>query len=465
MTALRIATADEQGAVLAETALQAFKKRLRGRLLRPGETGYDEARAVWNGMVDRRPALILRCAGAADVVEAVQFARTHSILVSVRGGDHSLAGHSVCEGGLMIDLSGMKGVRVDLSTQTARAEGGARWRDFDRETQRFGLATTGGTNADTGIAGLTLGGGLGWLAGRYGLACDNLLAAQVVSAEGRLVRAAPDENDDLFWGLRGGSGNFGIVTTFEYQLHQVGPVLAGRVVHPFERATDVLRFYRDFSCSIPDEVNTLSGLLTTPEGLRVITIGVCYNGPQAKGEAVLRPLRAFGPPLADQISVMPYTELQGLMDPLFPRGRQYYWKARLMNQLSDEAIATIVEHFSTVPSPYTVVGFQQLGNAANRVSPDATAFSHREARYDFLMLSAWDDPSEAERNIQWTRAFDDAMRPFLPGGIYVNAFTQDFAPGIRAAYRPATFERLVALKNKYDPMNFFRLNPNIRPTG
>jgi len=464
MVDLRITTTGGTDTVLDEATVQGFKASVRGSLLRPDDAGYDEARTVWNGMIDRRPALIVRCAGVADVIHAVNFARTNNLLVSVRGGDHSLAGHSVCAGGLMIDLSPMKSVRVDPTKQLARAEGGARWRDFDHEVQAFGLATTGGTNADTGIAGLTLGGGLGWLAGKYGLACDNLLSADVVTADGRLLTASTTGNADLFWGLRGGSGNFGIVTSFEYQLHRVGPVLAGMVIHPFERAKEVLRFYRDFSTAIPDEVNTMGALLTTPEGLRVAAIAVCYNGSIEEGEKVLRPLREFGPPLADQIGPLPYTVLQAMMDTMFPRRRQYYWKAGLMNHLSDDAIDTMLEYFSAVPSPHTVMGFQQLGNAANRVGPDETAFSHREALYDFLMLSGWEDPSEAERNIRWTRELNDAIQPFLHGGIYVNAFTEDSKQGIRAAYRHKTYERLVALKDKYDPTNLFRLNPNIKPT-
>ncbi|MEJ2034457.1 MAG: FAD-binding oxidoreductase, partial [Deltaproteobacteria bacterium] len=367
MAELRIFTTGGQETVLDEATVQEFRNSVRGPLFHAGVAGYDEARTVWNGMIDHRPALIIRCTEVADVINAVRFARTHNILVSVRGGDHSVAGHAVCEGGLMIDLSLMKGVRVDPDTKKARAEGGARWRDFDHETQAFGLATTGGTNSDTGIAGLTLGGGLGWLAGKYGLACDNLLSANVVTADGRLLTASATENEDLFWGLRGGSGNFGIVTSFEYQLHPVGQVLAGMVIHPFKRAKEVLKFYSEFSTSIPDEVNTLGALFTAPDGSRMVGITVCYNGSRENGEKVLRPLREFGPPLEDRISLMPYTELQAMTDDLFPRGRQYYWKARLMNYLSDDAIAAMVEYFSAVPSPYTLMGFQQLGNAANRV--------------------------------------------------------------------------------------------------
>jgi FAD binding domain-containing protein/berberine-like enzyme len=463
MPEMRIKTLDGADSLVGEHAVARFRESLRGTLLRPGDSGYDEARTAWNGMTAKRPGVIVQCAGAADVISAVNFARDNNLLLAVRGGDHSVAGHSVCEGGMMIDLSRMKSVRVDPVKQIARAEGGARWRDFDHETQAFGLATTGGTNSDTGIAGLTLGGGLGWLAGKYGLTCDNLLSADVVTADGRFLTASARENEDLFWGLRGGSGNFGIVTSFEYQLHQVGSVLAGMLVHPFENAKEVLRFYSEFSSTIPDELNTVGALLTSPDGVPVVAIAVCYNGAVDKGAEVLRPLREFGPPLADQIGPMPYETLQTMLDPAFPRGRQYYWKAHLIKHISDAAVDTVVEYFATVPSPFTVLGFQQLGNAANRVDPDETAFSHRDALYDVLMLSGWESPSEAERNIRWTRELYDGMQPSLDAGIYVNALGEDSEQRIRAAYRPKTYERLAALKRKYDPANLFRLNPNIKP--
>jgi len=308
------------------------------------------------------------------------------------------------------------------------------------------------------------GGGLGWLAGKYGLTCDNLLSADVATADGNLLTASSRENEDLFWGLRGGSGNFGIVTSFNYQLHKVGRIFAGMVIHPFESAREVLRFYRDFSTAIPDEVNTVCNLLTTPEGRKMVAITCCYNGSLKKGERILKPLRDFGSPVADKIIPMPYTVLQSMTDDIFPRGRQYCWKARLINQLSDETIEIMINYFSTVPSPFTVIGLQQLGNATNRVNPDETAFSHREALYDFLMLSGWEDPAATKQNISWTRKLNDAMQPHLHGGIYVNAYTEDFKKGIRAAYRPDTYKKLVNLKNKYDPVNFFRLNPNIQPT-
>jgi FAD/FMN-containing dehydrogenase len=289
------------------------------------------------------------------------------------------------------------------------------------------------------------------------------LSADVVTADGTLVTASSDENPDLFWGLRGGCGNFGIVTSFEYRLHPVGTVLAGMVLHPFERAAAVLRFYGEFSRHIPDELNTVCVLLTAPNGQRLVAIAVCYNGSVDAGEVALRPLRAFGPPLVDQIGPMPYMTLQTMLDGSFPRGRKYYWKAHLIEHIDDAAIDVIVRYFAAVPSPFTAVGFQQLGNAATRVSPDATAFSHRDAQYDFLMLSGWEEPAEAARNIEWTRKLYDEMRPLLHAGIYVNAVGTDTAQLVKAAYRPETLARLVTLKRKYDPLNLFRLNPNIEP--
>src|SRR6266498_2174117 len=453
------------GARIKEAAVEEFKARLRGQLLRPGDDAYDEARKVWNGMFDRRPALIARCAGTADVMSAVNFARDNGLQAAVRGGGHSFPGHSVCDGGLVIDLSPMKGIRVDPAARRARAQPGVKWIEFDHETQALGLATTGGTNSDTGIAGLTLGGGLGWLAGKYGLTCDNLLSADLVTADGRFLTASAKENEDLFWGLRGGSGNFGVVTSFEYQLHEVSTVLAGLVVYPYDKARDVLSFYSKFSRAIPDELNTIGVLLTLPDGQKASAIAVCYNGNLDEGERVLQPLRDFGPPLAVQLGPMPYVAVQSMLDASFPVGRQYYWKAHLMGEISDSAIEVMVDYFSRAPSPFTALGFQQLGNAANRVGPDETAFSHRDAVYDFLMLSGWEDPSEADANIEWTRAVYAAMQPSLHAGIYVNGLGEDSAQQTTAAFRPATYERLLGLKDKYDPTNFFRLNPNIRPTG
>ena len=448
---------------IAEPAARDLAKALRGSLLRPADPGYDDARRIWNGMIDRRPDLIARCADSGDVVTAVDFARAVNVLVSVRGGDHNAAGNAVCEGGLMIDLSGMKGITVDPQALTARAEPGLRWAEFDQATQRHGLATTGGTNSDTGIAGLTLGGGLGWLAGRYGLSCDNLLDADVVTADGRLLRASESENADLFWALRGGSGNFGVVTSFNFRVHPVGPtIVAGMVAHPLDRARDVLRFYREFTQAAPDEVNTVAGFLTTPDGVKVVAIAACHCGSVEDGERALRPLQEFGPPVLDQIGPVRYAEFQASLDPVFPRGRRYHWKSTVMRELSDDAIAQMIELFASVPSPFTPMLLQEIGNAANRVPVAATAFPHRDARWDGLVLSGWDDHEQDEIQVQWTREAWAALRPFSTGGVYVNGVANDGAEEIQGAYG-ANYARLASLKAKYDPANLFRLNANIDP--
>src|SRR2546426_8954182 len=402
MTDLRVTTIRGTDMVLDEAAVQGFQTSLRGPLLCPGDAGYDEARTVWNANIDKRPALIARCAGVSDVINAVNFARTHTLLVSVRGGGHNVPGNCVCNGGLVIDLSRMKGIRVDPARRTVRAEGGVKGGEFDHETQAFGLAPPGGPDADTGIAGLTLGGGIGWLSGRYGLTCDNLIAADIVTADGQLRHVNASEHPDLLWGIRGGGGNFGVVTSFEYQLHPVGPmVLAGVMFYPFEKAKEFLRFYSDFSRQSPDELNTIGGLGTSPAGAKVGVLAVCYSGPLETGEQVLRPVREFGPPLADHIEPMPYTAAQQILAPLAPAGRHYYIKSHFITDISDGAIATMVAHFEQVPSPLSAMIFQQLGNAASRVPSGATAFGHRDSGYEWAAFSAWLDPGESARHIRW----------------------------------------------------------------
>jgi FAD/FMN-containing dehydrogenase len=465
MADVSMTTSTGSHTVIEGTTVETFKASLRGELLRPGDTDYDEARTVWNGMIDKRPGLIARCTGVADVISAVDFARTHQLLVSVRGGGHNIPGNAVCNGGLMIDLARMRSVRVDPVRRTARAEGGVTWGEFDHETQVFGLATTGGSVSDTGIAGLTLGGGLGWLAGKCGLSCDNLLSADVVTADGKVLVANAAEHADLFWGLRGGGGNFGIVTSFEYQLHPVGPVLAGMLLYPFAKAKEALVYYRDFAKAIPDEVNTMGGLLTSPDGALMAVIAVCYNGSLDAGERALRPLRQFGPPVADQIHPMAYHEVQTQLDAAAVRGRRYYIKSSFMRSISDDAIEALIDRFVNVPSSHTLVFFQQLGNAANRVSVQATAFSHRDALCEWGCLSSWVDPAEDGTNIRWTRELAEAMQPFSSGGAYIAQLgveAEEGADRIKDAYGP-NYERLAALKNKYDPTNLFRHNQNIRP--
>jgi FAD/FMN-containing dehydrogenase len=462
---LSMTTSTGSHIVIEGTTVETFKTSLCGELLRPGDADYDEARKVWNGMIDKRPGLIARCTGVADVISAVDFARTHQLLVSVRGGGHNIPGNAVCNGGLMIDLVCMRSVRVDPVRRTARAEGGVTWGEFDHETQAFGLATTGGSVSDTGIAGLTLGGGLGWLAGKCGLTCDNLLSADVVTADGKLLVASASEHTDLIWGLRGGGGNFGIVTSFEYQLHPVGPVLAGMLLYPFAQAKEALAYYRDFAKAVPDEVNTMGGLLTSPDGDLMAVIAVCYNGSLDAGERVLRPLREFGPPVADQIRPMAYREVQTQLDAAAVRGRRYYIKSSFMRSISDDAIDALIDRFANVPSPHTLVFFQQLGNAANRISAQETAFSQRDALCEWGCLSSWVDPAADGMNIGWTRALAEAMQPFSSGGAYITQMgveAEEGADRIKDAFGP-NYEQLVALKNKYDPTNLFRHNQNVKP--
>jgi FAD/FMN-containing dehydrogenase len=447
------------------TTADEFKAGLRGQLLSPGDEGYDGARKLWNGMFDRRPALIARCAGAADVVRAVSFARDNRLAVAVRGGGHSFPGHSVCDGGLVIDLSAMKAIRVDLRTRTARAQAGVKWIEFDHETQAFGLATTGGTDADTGIAGLTLGGGLGWLSGKYGLTVDNLVSADVVTADGRLLTASATENQDLFWGLRGGSGNFGVVTSFEYQLHAVGPtILGGMVAYPLGRAKEVLRFYRQFTKAAPDDVTTYAGFVTPPGGETVAALFCCYCGPLDKGEEVIRPLRSLGSPVQDLLGPMPYVAQQRLFDGAFPAGSYYYAKAGSLADLTDEAIEVFAEYAATKPSPLSGVLVQTVCGAASRVESDATAFPHRRLPYAPVIVSQWLDAATSEKNVGWARDFWKALGPLAGGGVYVNDLSHDDADRVRTAYG-TNYERLAAVKKAYDPDNLFRLNPNITPAG
>lgn len=461
------------GVVVEEAAIRQLKSDLRGELLRPGDVGYDQARQVWNGMIDRHPALIARCLGAADVITAVSFARASDLLVAVRGGGHNVAGNAVCDGGIVIDLSRMKGIRVDPTRRLARAQPGLTWGDVDHETQAFGLALTGGTASTTGISGFTLGGGFGWLARKHGLACDNLLSADVVTAAGEFLQASPAENEDLFWGIRGGGGNFGIVTSFQFQLHPLGPVLGGMVLYPLAKAREVLRHYRDYIATAPDELATIVSCSTAAQaphlpahirGTSVIAIIGCYAGPTEEGERVLQPLRQFGPPEADLFRVMPYTALQKMLDAGNPPGLHNYWKAEFIRALGDDGIDTLVAHAERRESPMSKVFLGHLGGAVSRVGEEATAYSHRAAPFLFTANAMWPDPKESDRHIGWTRDFWQAMQPFSAGGVYVNFLSNEGEDRVRAAYTPRVYQRLVALKNKYDPANFFSLNQNIKPT-
>lgn len=465
MADLNLVGVDGGDRIVPSTEVEHFTGRFAGEILRPGDGGYDEARTVWNGMIDKRPGLIARCKGTEDVVASVNFAREQQLLVSVRGGGHNYAGKAVCDGGLMIDLSPMKSARVDRERRTVRAQPGLRLGELDRETQKFGLATTLGVNTDTGIAGLTLGGGYGWLASKYGLACDNLVAAEVVTADGSVIEANAEQYDDLFWGLRGAGANFGVVTRFEYELHPVDTVLGGLIIYPL--SAEVLRFFDEFSMSAPDEVTTIGAVLTTPDRNPAYGIIVCYCGPPSEGEAVLRPLRTFSEPVADMITPRSYLDMQTVLDDVWPPGRRYYNKAHNIRSLNDDAIRVVLEYGNALPTPVSNIAFQQLHGAASRVGAGETAFPHRYDHYDLLVHPATDDPTESEKIIRWARECWGALQPFVERALYVNALEDALEEGqarVREAYG-ANYDRLVALKNKYDPGNMFRLNANIVPSA
>jgi FAD/FMN-containing dehydrogenase len=466
VTDLRIITKDGGFAILENATVEKLAASLRGRLLRAGDEGYDAARKVWNGMIDRRPALIARCAGPADVIAAVRFVREHELLVSVRGGGHNITGNAVCEGGLMIDLSPMKSLRVDPVGRTARAETGLTWGEYNRETQAFGLASTGGVVSTTGIAGLTLGGGLGWLQGKHGLSCDNLLSADLVTADGELLTASPEQHPDLFWGLRGGGGNFGVVTSFEYRLHTVDSVLAGMVVHPMAKAKEMLSFYREFCRGCPDDIVAAAAMMTSSEGDPIAVIIAAYIGDLAAGEKAMASLRKFGPPLADTIAPTSYVALNSLFDEAFPYGGvQRYWKSSFLKELGDDMLDLMTSRSAKFLSPMSNVLFFHLHGAATRVDPNETAFGARDDQWDYDVISQWTDVSESAGHIQWTREFWTAVEPFASGQVYVNHLdAEEGTTRIKAAYS-RNYDRLVALKNKYDPTNLFRLNQNIRPTS
>jgi FAD binding domain/Berberine and berberine like len=442
---------------------EELESGLRGKVVCPGDRGYDTARAVFNGMIDRRPLAVIRPVDARDVVRCITFARQHDLPLSVRGGGHSVAGNAVRDGALMVDLSGMKALRADPETRTVQAEPGLTLGEFDHATQAFGLATTLGVMSTTGIAGLTLGGGLGWLNGRYGLACDNLISAEVATADGRLLRASAQEHEDLFWAIRGGGGNFGVVTSFEYQLHPVDLVLAGNLSYPLEMAPRVLRFYDDFAKTAPDELSTAASLGLTPAGEPTVSIAVCHCGPIDEGEQVLRPLRRFQSPLDDGIQPMPYTVLQSVRDEGYPSGRLHYWKSGWLREMTDGAIETLMRFLPQMPSSASGVGLQQLHGAASRVAPSATAFPHRAEQYDFLILSQWSDATDSDGNVQWTRALFEAMRPHLEESVYVNNLGDEGPGRVEAAYGE-NYPRLAAVKRAYDPDNLFRANQNIDPS-
>jgi len=445
-----------------------------GELLRDGDPGYDDARRVFNAAIDRRPALIARCTGAADVMTALALAREHGLDVSVRGGGHSVAGHAVVDGGLEIDLRPMNRVRVDPERRTAWCGGGANWGEVDHETQAFGLAVTGGRLADTGVGGLTLGGGSGWLERKYGLTVDSLLSAEVVTADGRLLVASADRNPDLFWALKGGGGNFGVVTGFEFALHEAGPLMyGGMLLFPIDAAVDLLKAYRGFMEGAPDEICGGSAILCAPpeefvpedvRGKPVLAVIACYVGPVEAGERAFAPLREWGAAL-EMLGPMPYSAVQGLIAPGNPPGRHHYWKAGLLGELEDGAIETFVARASDVVSPFTASLMLPFGGMVARAPAGGTPLEYRDAKWNYHLLGQWADPAEAQRNVDWVRAFDQAMADYAEAGVYVNYVADPSAGALEAGFGPDNYARLAAIKREYDPDNVFHNNSNIPPSG
>ncbi|SDC86523.1 FAD/FMN-containing dehydrogenase [Natrinema hispanicum] len=451
--------------------LDGFGEGLHGEVVRPEDPNYDETRAIWNGMIDRQPALIVRAMGVSDVIAAVDAAREHDLRLAVCGGGHNIAGNAVCDDGLMLDLSAMRSVRVDPETKTARVEPGATLADVDLETQAFGLATPLGINSTTGVAGLTLGGGFGWLTRTYGMTVDNLRGVDIVTADGTLRHASETENADLFWGLRGGGGNFGVVTSFEFDLHEVGPeVLSGPVVYAGADAPDVLRHVRDFNEEAPEEAAVWIVLRQAPplpflpedvHGDDVVIVVTFYAGDMEDGEDVLAPIREYGDPIADAVGPHQYAAFQQAFDPLLTEGARNYWKSHNFRALSDDAIDTAVEYAANLPSPQSEIFFAQLGGKMARVPSDATAYPHRDAEYVMNVHTRWEDPAMDDDCIPWAREFFDAMAPYTSGGAYVNFISED--AGEEARGYGDNYDRLVALKTKYDPDNLFRMNQNVEP--
>jgi FAD/FMN-containing dehydrogenase len=452
--------------------LDEFKARFVGDVLRSGDAGYDEARQIWNAMIDRKPALIARCASPEDVVQAVKFGRAQDLLVSVRGGGHNIAGSAISDGGLMIDLSPMKRVQVDPNARRATVEPGCTLADFDGAAQAHGLATPLGINSTTGVAGLTLGGGYGWLSRKHGMTVDNLLSADVVTADGTQVHASDTENKDLFWGLRGGGGNFGIVTRFEFQLHPIGPnVLAGLIAFPFDQAKSVLTQFARFTETMPDDLTVWMVTRKAPplpflpqdvHGKEVVVLALCYAGDPSQGQKLIEPLRGFGTAHGEQVGLVPYTAWQQAFDPLLTPGARNYWKSHNFARLSDGAINTIIEYAGMLPSPQCEIFIGTIGGQTSRVAPEAMAYSSRDANYVMNVHGRWESAAEDERGIAWARGFFAKAKPFASSGAYINFLTQDESDRIAFAYG-ATYNRLVELKKKYDPTNFFRMNQNIKP--
>jgi FAD/FMN-containing dehydrogenase len=474
MTEIRLASLQGGAITLGSDTIAVLRQTLRGNLCLAQEAGYDEARTIWNAMIDRHPGAVVRCKGAADIIRAIRFAREHGLLLAVRGGGHNIAGNAVCEGGLLIDLSPMRAVRIDPARRTARVEPGATLGEFDKEAQAFGLATPLGINSTTGVAGLTLGGGFGWLSRKFGLAADNLLSVDVMTAAGELVQASATENSDLFWALRGGGGNFGVVSSFEFRMHPVGPmVLSGLIVHPFARAKELLAGYRQVAAKAPDELTVWVVLRQAPplpflpaevHGKGILVFAVCYTGDEADGKRALEPLRALGEPIADVIGMQPYAAWQTAFDPLLTPGAYNYWKSHNFAELNDGLLDTLASHAARLPTAECEIFIGQLGGATSRVAVDATAYPHRAANFVMNVHTRWRDRADEQRSIDWARKLFTETAPHATGGVYVNFMPEDETDRVSSAYG-TNYARLAALKAKYDPDNLFRLNQNVRPSA
>jgi hypothetical protein len=450
------------GAAVDKVTIEAFRRGFCGQVLLPEDTGYDSARRIWNASIDKHPGLIARCSEAADVVRAVKFSRANNLLVAVKSGGHNVAGRALCDDGIVIDLSATNRVSVDAELRAVRVQAGALLGDVDRETNPHGLVVPTGVVSKTGIAGLTLGGGTGWLARKYGLTCDNVVSCEVVTAEGDLVTANNEINADLFWGLRGGGGNFGIVTSFLYRAHPVSTVLGGVIAYTRDQAAALLRYYRDFMPAAPDELTAYAGLISMPDGTPAVGVMACYCDDLTEGERVLKPLRAFGSPVFDAIQPMPFPTMQKLVDEMSPDSTHNYWRSTFIRDFSDEVIDLIIEHGNRMESRLSRIVIQFFGGAAGRVAPADTAFAQRQAEYNVGIETQWTDAAESEKHIGWTRTLSDALRPYSSNGYLLNFIGDEEPDTIRAAFG-SNYARLVELKTKYDPTNFFSLNQNVPP--
>lgn len=451
-------------ATTASAIANTWKSQFRGMLLTKSDEGYDASRRIWNGMIDRRPALIARCTTAEDVRTAVKLARSEALPVSVKGGGHSVAGTAVCQGGLMIDLSLMKGVIVNASTREAIAAPGVLWGEFDAATQAHGLATTGGQVSHTGIAGLTLGGGLGYLMGKHGAACDNLISLDVVTSDGESLVASEEQNTDLFWAMRGAGANFGIVTSFRYRLHPLEQVLAGMLLYPRQQAGELIAFHREFLAGSSDQLDTTIGFLNSPDGIPLVAVIAVWAGDIAEGERVLQPLRRFGSPAADLIRPMPYTVVQSMVDDALPVGNRYYWKSNFVSELTPGLAEVLENGANAMPSPLSMILVFEAKGQFRRVPKGAMAFDHRDVGFEMSIIANWTEAAQDATNIEWARGVWDAAQPYVMSAVYTNHMTADeSADRVRAAYGETKYNRLATLKSKYDPDNFFRLNHNIVP--